>query len=862
MDTMSWDRRRRAMCALLMTTAAMAATSAPAPAADPGLPSVGSGHRPGPDALYEPPADAPQLDNSGPWKAAPILVSGASAYRGGEWLYQDFLYDDHGAAGTPDSNAPVGPNAFLFAPAAGTYTYPTDPVYADNAADLVELRVKPLATATAFRVTLNTLKDPSRAAFTIALGGTPGVQMAWPHSAGVSSPAALFLTWHGSTAELTDAATGLPKAPAPSVSVDMTRRQIEVDVPHAAWDPQTSTVRMTIGSGLWDPSANSYLVPAPGSATATTPGGGGPSQAAIVNVGPRYNEPYPDVSTPPGYTLADAAVDARAQARWWRESQQANALATGDVSPFFADVDFAKLAAGTDDESGVPHSGPIDRILASHHQFGQGFDPTKVCFDLASNFSAGAQCVGRLVGQLQSYALYIPNKPQPPGGWGMTLLLHSLSANYNQYSASRNQSELGDRGPGSLVLTPGGRGPDGFYAGIAEADTFEAWADVARHYRLDPGWTTVSGYSMGGFGTYRLLARWPDLFSRGFSVVGIPGASDPQVPALRNTPLLAWNDSGDELVPINESEAAEAHLAAAGLRFSEWLFPTADHLTLATNDEYGPGADFLGTYRVDRSPPHVTYVVYPAQDSAAADTVGDHAYWLSGISLRSAQAAPTGTIDVRSEGFGVGDPPVLGVQPGGGALTGGYHGPTPYVSRSQDWGPAPPAPVRDVLDITATNVSAVTVDPTRARVDCAAQLNVHSDGPLLVTLDGCGRAVAFTRGAASRTVACTSLRHFTIRPRHPAGTRLIAATVLVGGRRVRTVHAHGARGSLRVITVDLRGRLRATVSVAVVMHLRGPGGRMRTITDRRVYRTCTPKRAHALHGRKHARVRRRRRRRR
>ena len=41
-----------------------------------------------------------------------------------------------------------------------------------NAADLVELRVRALRTATAFRVTLNTLQDPERVAFTIAIGGT------------------------------------------------------------------------------------------------------------------------------------------------------------------------------------------------------------------------------------------------------------------------------------------------------------------------------------------------------------------------------------------------------------------------------------------------------------------------------------------------------------------------------------------------------------------------------------------------------------------------------------------------------------------------------------------------------------------
>src|SRR5437762_3206551 len=167
-----------------------------APAALAGATSLysGPGPRPGPDVLYGAPAVAPQLENVGVWTAAPILVSGATAYRGGEFLYQDFLYDDHGGAGAADPNAPIGPSAFLFAPTAGTFTYPTNPIYANNAADLVEFRVKPLAGATAFRVTLNTMKDPRLVAFTFALGGTPGVSVAWPHGANVSSPAALFLT--------------------------------------------------------------------------------------------------------------------------------------------------------------------------------------------------------------------------------------------------------------------------------------------------------------------------------------------------------------------------------------------------------------------------------------------------------------------------------------------------------------------------------------------------------------------------------------------------------------------------------------------------------------------------------------------
>ncbi|HUS23615.1 MAG TPA: glucodextranase DOMON-like domain-containing protein, partial [Candidatus Binatia bacterium] len=485
---------------------------APPPPTNASLPAVTSGHRPGPDILYAPAAVAPQLENTGVWQAQPILVSGAVAYRKGEFLYQDFLYDDHGAMGAPDPGTPYDVGGYLFSPPAGTFTYPTDAAYANNAADLVEFRIKPLADATAFRVTLNTLLDPSKVAFTIALadlgtgGGAGAIAAAsWPHGAGVSSAATHFVTVHGTTGEIADA--GGTVLGAADVDVDLGRRQIHVQVPHAAWNPANHRVNVAVGVGLWDAAGDGYLAPDSPAATATVPGGASPLGAAIVNYGPRLDEPQPAVTDPvPPFTIGDSAAGGTVQARWWRERAQADSLQLGEV-PLHESVDFARLLAGTDDESGVPSHGSIDRIFASHYQFGQGLDPTRICFDIGSSVDVGAACEGRNIGQLQPYALYIPDKPQPSRGWGLTLLLHSLSANYNQYAASNNQSELGERGAGSLVATPAGRGPDGFYAGIPEADTFEVWADVARHYALDPEWVAVTGYSMGGFGTYRMLAR-------------------------------------------------------------------------------------------------------------------------------------------------------------------------------------------------------------------------------------------------------------------------------------------------------------------------------------------------------------------
>ncbi|MEO8687950.1 MAG: glucodextranase DOMON-like domain-containing protein [Solirubrobacteraceae bacterium] len=742
--------------------------AAPARADDASL-YQGPAPRPGPDILYAPPADAPQLHNSGPWRAQPILVSGAGSYRDGEFVYQDFLYDDHGAnAGQRDPGDPrAGDDSF--SQPNGTYTYPTDPVYAQNAADLVELRVRPQADATVFRLTLNTMLDADRVAATIAIG-TSAAPMPFPHGANATAPAELFLTVHGNRADLVNA-LGVARTPAPQVTVLKESRQIEISVPHGAWDPGRATVRLAAGVGLWDRAASRYLVPG-NAATATTPGGAGalPAPPAFFNVAFRFDEPQPTVSDPSG-TVGNPA--------WWRDKQQGQSLRTGDLSPFHADVDFGKLLAGTNDDSRVPSSGSIDRILASHFETKQGVDFNASC-------GSSSACLGELRGRLVPYALYIPHKT--PARYGFTPLMHSLGANYNQYSASRNQSQFGERGQGHLIATPSGRGPDGWYYDHAGAEVFEVWADVARHYPLDPDLTSVAGYSMGGYGTYKLATEFPDLFAKGQPTVGPPGQgvwvppADPQpggaqsntfrqLASLRNIPFLIWNAASDELVPYAGPKAQAGEFDRLDYRYEFDTFAPAEHLTLAVHDQYQPAADYLADARVDRDPAHVTYVRNPTMDFPSVGTTADHAYWLSGIALRAGGgAAPLGTVDARSEAFGTGDPKPGATQNGAGSLSGGNLGSIGYTSQSKGWGAAPVTSRADVLDLTARNVSAVTVHPARAKLTCAGALRVNTDGPVTVTLAGCGRTETFQ--ATGAAVACASRAGFRSASARPRGRRL------------------------------------------------------------------------------------------
>ncbi len=724
----------------------------------------GSGPRPGPALLYAKPTVAPQLSNAGVWRAQPILVSGATAYRRGEFLYQDYLYDDHGARELPDPNDSKAANqADLFSKSNGTYTYPTGPGYDNDAADLVEFRVKPLRKQTAFRVTLNTLVNPKLVAFSIAIGGRPGHEFAFPDGANVKAPANLFLTVHpgqrGMVGDLVHAANGRRvKGPAVSVHVDLRRSQIVVDVPHKDWNPRRATVRLAMGVGLWDGSAGRYLLPQ-ASADATHPGGAGTAVA-----------PRPRSSTSPsGLTSRFPPSD-----RTPRSSSTRRGGATHSRAPPWPPATSRRSSptstspswrAGRPTTRRSPRSGPIDRILSSRFQTGPGAQFSNQCG--LNGATTPASCVPEYRGRLQPYAIYIPPGHRPKAGYGMTLLLHSLSANYNQYTASRNQSQFGRRPVSSIVITPEARGPDQFYEGLGEADVFEVWADVARRYKLNPAYTEITGYSMGGIGTFKLAEQFPDLFARAQPTVGDESNND-AVASLRNIPVLMWNNAGDELVSPAEFEQTANKLDSLGYRYELDVFQPCEsspspqkcspafpsHLELAVNDQFAPAAAFLGTATVNRNPAHVTYLEDAERNRPGLELVADHAYWISGLTFNSqshtsSNGDPEGEIDALSHGFGAGDPAASSTQIGHGALTGGNLGPLQYASQSKTWGAAPSAARSDTIDINAVNIATASIDVKRAHVDCNVTLNVTTATPLTIALPGCGRTFHATPSSSS-----------------------------------------------------------------------------------------------------------------
>ena len=396
-----------------------------------------AGHRPGPDALYAAAAARPAAGEhrrrGGPrrsWCPARRPTATASGST------RTTCYDDHGAKGVVDPDSPYGPGAHLYSPTAGTATYPTDPVYANNAADLVELRVRPLAGRHRVPRHAQHPEGPGPHRRDDRARRRPDAR-AWPHGAGVSSPGAAVpdLARHDRRAARRrhrrrpagradrDRRPAPPpgRAARPARGLGPARRQ----GPH-------HRRRRPVGPGRRHATSR----PRPARPPPPRPGGGTPTGAALFNVGPRTDEPLPDGlrrptwRTPPSPRAVAGDLVARAAA-----GHPADPAATSRRSP--AIVDFGKLRDRVRDDRGVPTHRPDQPDPRQPARLRAGPRPDARS---ASTSRAASRPAPRASGATSASSsrtrCTCRERPAPARGFGMTLLLHSLSANHNQYTGS------------------------------------------------------------------------------------------------------------------------------------------------------------------------------------------------------------------------------------------------------------------------------------------------------------------------------------------------------------------------------------------------------------------------------------------
>jgi hypothetical protein len=648
----------------------------------PGVPGLPSGVPPAASATL-PPLPAPTRDWPFPNGWSP--TEGTGRVQGGADLWTDFVYDDHGPADNPATQD----SASGLAGDHGGFTYPTGPGYDKGNADIFGAAVGyDAATKTTYwRVDWASMPDPTKpiAEWTMKRAGTTPATTAWPANAGVRTSTgiseALVVTSAG--AELLGP-TGVVQRSYPTY-VDHSSDSFIVAVPAG----DLAKVGMPV-SGDWAVQLASGLNGG-GDRFATVP----PADGGLAGGANVYNITYRQAQSQEGQLVCpdypfDPTVVARLEAGLadygttapgvptvecannWMENDQANTLRTvtpgvaPDVAKYVHTIRWGDLRA---------HVTTAPPMLA-------GYSNRWYVTPLAG--AAGGPITGGMraadsstytgptyLDRVQVYSVEIPRsyvtavarhtaKPTP-----LTWILHSLGANLNQYGGTdptQVTQECDDRS--SICATTEGFSDGEWYYGESEVDLFDVWHALAQSFDLDPDATAITGYSMGGWASYKLAEEYPDLFGQAMPLEGPVICGSELAPSTAATPFVGSsaassgtftgydqgtqcrddidsaaaapaavqgdavrNTSGalagvydplgaldnlhwipyamtcgvvDELVPFTGCTTQAQRLEADGLQVYEAIYPTEDHLVFATQNDFTPTDSQLAAPALDR----------------------------------------------------------------------------------------------------------------------------------------------------------------------------------------------------------------------------------------------------------------------
>jgi dienelactone hydrolase len=743
--------RSRAVLALGLALVAAAAglTTFPVSASPPGPP--------------DPPATRVIDGRIDDWRGTSSGLGGTWQRSAGELVYQDHLYDDLGAhtGQRAEQYGTVG------APA-GDVRYPTDDArYGRNAADLLELRLASDGTDLFVLARLNTLKVPDSTVVALALDTTTDerteAEVAWPHGAGVSVAGAdHVVTLWGTGGDLTD----LRDEAAPAAAVDTAadtgndHNAIEARVPLAELDlAADGAFRVWAATGLWTGSA---WMPIGARQSATEPGGASPT-----------------APTPPVFNVAFRDHETGS----FFEERQAAALAAGDLSSFFVDVDLGELSAVDDDPYPVEAGRFYSVILDTGFEIDDGTTGGEgVAYDgLPGRFrGAGGAALAQefnFFGRHQPYGLYLPTTHDGTTPHPAALVMHGLGGSHSSYNAY--EGFLADMGEGAgtglpsmYLVTPLARGSS-FYADWGEVETLRVLDDTLARVPVDDERLYLTGYSMGGYGVYRLASLYPDRFAAAGVWAGYSGEftgsylTEPPVESplgtpvtdtvgrpnqgkanigdpvdtmenLRHLPLVLASGTNDEIVPTPGQYAAIDRLRDLGYRNRWDLYPGYDHFAFGLLDDWQTVRAYLGDQRRETRPRHITHRFsdgWTLPEVAAAFGL-DHgnAWWLQELTMRepTTDAFTLATADAVSHGVAGGEPVPVFHDPEPVAE------PTPHVRHEVTWSPPAIAPpTANHLELRLAGVGTGTVDLAGAGLAaCGLRLTLTTDGATTIRFVG------------------------------------------------------------------------------------------------------------------------------
>jgi predicted peptidase len=98
---------------------------------------------------------------------------------------------------------------------------------------------------------------------------------------------------------------------------------------------------------------------------------------------------------------------------------------------------------------------------------------------------------------------------------------------------------------------------------------------VIKEYPVDPSRIYVTGLSMGGFGTWDLITRFPNRFAAAVPICG--GGDEKKVSLIKHIPIWAFHGALDGTVPPQKSRRMIEALWSAGASPGYTEYPNVEH---------------------------------------------------------------------------------------------------------------------------------------------------------------------------------------------------------------------------------------------------------------------------------------------
>ena len=224
--------------------------------------------------------------------------------------------------------------------------------------------------------------------------------------------------------------------------------------------------------------------------------------------------------------------------------------------------------------------------------------------------------------------LYLPPEYDPGRKWPLVVVLHGYNPRNPEYihwwGVTSRHNAIAER-HGAVVLEPHGRGNTS-YRGIGDADVVRAIRLAAEGLSIDADRVYLTGYSMGGGGTWHVGTRHPELFA---AIAPIYGGWDyrgwieadefakltplekfgrerwssfAQAESLLTTPVFVNHGDADDLVDVKFSRYAVRMLQRWGYNTRYWEHPGKGHGGLGCEDEM---MRWMLRHRLDRAPRQV-----------------------------------------------------------------------------------------------------------------------------------------------------------------------------------------------------------------------------------------------------------------